>query len=310
MTSSTTLFLDVKPGSGCDYHRISMPYGELNVQPKVPTIVFNRVHRLGFDFLRQARASGHKIVCDLDDLPILGDDHYLAQAYVASNMVERIVACMSLAHVITVTTQTLADEIMANFAIPSSRIVVIPNALPFDRGQFVRNSTDSAGEFIYAGGASHYRDTTLLPKLGERLTFAGYQEGHEEWDKIQQVHHRSHYMRAREVTEYMGLYEGYRCALAPLRATRFNRCKSNLKILEAGAVGIPIICSPVEPYLNKLDSPYVLYAYEDCDWTDWTEPGSGSFLSRVGAELSEHVRKHYHLDNINRLRAQLLESFS
>lgn len=37
-------------------------------------------------------------------------------------------------------------------------------------------------------------------------------------------------------------------ALAPLRDTEFNRCKSNLKWIESSALGIPLVASEVEPF--------------------------------------------------------------
>jgi len=36
--------------------------------------------------------------------------------------------------------------------------------------------------------------------------------------------------------------------LIPLKDTEFNRAKSNLKMLEMGAFGLPVIVSDVEPY--------------------------------------------------------------
>ncbi len=41
---------------------------------------------------------------------------------------------------------------------------------------------------------------------------------------------------------------GFDVAIAPLALHDFNRCKSNLKILEYGALGIPVICTDIEPY--------------------------------------------------------------
>ena len=37
-------------------------------------------------------------------------------------------------------------------------------------------------------------------------------------------------------------------ALAPVEDNQFNRCKSNLRLLEYGACGFPVICSDVECY--------------------------------------------------------------
>ena len=37
-------------------------------------------------------------------------------------------------------------------------------------------------------------------------------------------------------------------AVAPLEVNRFNECKSNLRLLEYGILGWPVVCSDVLPY--------------------------------------------------------------
>lgn len=37
-------------------------------------------------------------------------------------------------------------------------------------------------------------------------------------------------------------------AVAPLAHNRFNRCKSDLKLIEYGALGIPVVCTDIDPY--------------------------------------------------------------
>ncbi|GAI86189.1 unnamed protein product, partial [marine sediment metagenome] len=39
-------------------------------------------------------------------------------------------------------------------------------------------------------------------------------------------------------------------AVAPIRDTTFNRCKSNLKWIEWSSMGVPLLASDVEPYKN------------------------------------------------------------
>jgi glycosyltransferase involved in cell wall biosynthesis len=41
---------------------------------------------------------------------------------------------------------------------------------------------------------------------------------------------------------------GWDLTVAPLADNRFNRSKSAIKVLEAAALGIPCVCSPVQPY--------------------------------------------------------------
>jgi len=48
--------------------------------------------------------------------------------------------------------------------------------------------------------------------------------------------------------EYGAFYSRMDIAIAPLEDNRFNRCKSELKAIEAGAYSLPIVCADVEPY--------------------------------------------------------------
>jgi glycosyltransferase involved in cell wall biosynthesis len=49
---------------------------------------------------------------------------------------------------------------------------------------------------------------------------------------------------------YYGSIRDFHVALAPLRDDEFNRCKSPLKALEAGALGIPVVASAAGPYAD------------------------------------------------------------
>jgi glycosyltransferase involved in cell wall biosynthesis len=52
-------------------------------------------------------------------------------------------------------------------------------------------------------------------------------------------------------------------AIAPLEDNPFNACKSNLRLLEYGAMGWPVVCSDVYPY--RTDAPPVLRVPDDDD---------------------------------------------
>lgn len=57
-------------------------------------------------------------------------------------------------------------------------------------------------------------------------------------------------------------------AVAPLRDTYFNRCKSNLKWIEWSSLGIPLVASDVEPYSNTKGSIH-LVSNDPKEWTDY-----------------------------------------
>ena len=55
-------------------------------------------------------------------------------------------------------------------------------------------------------------------------------------------------------------------ALAPLEQNLFNECKSNLRLLEYGACGYPVVCSDVRPYQGALPVTRVKNRFKD--WVD------------------------------------------
>lgn len=302
--------VDAKPGASCDYHRIVMPYERLkSVKPKVPVLVFNRLLSTGYANLSRLKKEGARVIADIDDSPFLDPSHYLYDNYKRDQTSSRILNELSLADVITVTTSRLADVIRK--VLPAARIEVVPNALPFDEGQFVRNTRfDSPRPIVYAAGPSHYLDSKILPAGMAQIVFAGDMP-HPQWQKIREHHVGSHFREARPVESYMDLYEGHKVAVAPLKRTEFNACKSNLKMLEAGARGLAFVASPVDPYVDPADVNYVTYAEGKSEWlsTFRTLHIDRQFREDAAAYLAQHVRENYHIDRSNKIRRQIIESF-
>ncbi len=297
------------PGlTSCGYHRIAVPFAALRAAPKVPIYVVNRRPASDPGVLERMRKAGYRIVVDVDDYWHLDTDHPLYEVYERKNRPE-LEACMRAADMVWCTHATLADAIKPL----NANVHVVPNALPFDSGQFVRNEAYGAS-VVYAAGSSHVNDIGVLGDALEPLplTMAGWRPFDSSWSRMAKALPHASYVREKVVTEYMGVYEGHGVAIAPLRDTFFNRCKSNLKVLEAGCRGLPIITSAVHPYLNPVDDDVVLYAESVHEWRKHVRLLLRDAVYRLerGAELAEHVRRHYHLAQANELRRQLLESFS
>ena len=296
--------------SSCGYHRVFLPFGRLKAQPKVPVLVFNRLVPGGVMFLRQKRAEGYRILADLDDFWELPPEHYLAAQWTAAGTPARIRACLAEADVVMVTNEHLADHVRPI----NPHVVIVPNALPFDEGQFTRAAPSEASTFVYAAGASHVPDVAPVAAAFDReeIVLAGYEERHAEWQRMRQLLPRASRQPSRRVTEYMGLYDGHLAALAPLAPNEFNRCKSNLKLLEAGAKGIPLLASDVAPYRSGADVRCAMLASNAGEWeANMRACRAYPWLAaEMGAALAAHVREHYHLDKVNEIRRQLVESFA
>lgn len=84
-------------------------------------------------------------------------------------------------------------------------------------------------------------------------------------------------------------------ALAPVEDNEFNRCKSNLRLLEYGACGYPVICSDVECYRNDLPVTRVKNRYKD--WIEAIEMhlADPSTSLKTGDALRKVVLEHWML---------------
>lgn len=302
------LALDVKYGTSCDFHRIILPYSCSNITSKVDTIVLNRTFTQGTPYLKKMKRDGWKIILDLDDYWQLNKEHYLYNHY-KSVVTDIIVENIKLADIVTVTNTELAEKVKPI----NQNVVIVHNALPFDEYQFTKSEDlISKSSLVYVAGASHYQDS-LVMRGGinpAELTLAGYEENHPEWVKMKDAYHNVRLDSPLPVHNYMKLYDGHKIALAPLVNNEFNRCKSNLKVLEAGAKGIPIVCSKVFPYYNEVDKGTVLYADSKPDWYYLINrlKKDKSFYEDKANSLMEFVREKYNIESANKIRQQVMDS--
>lgn len=297
MTKSSTptakLYIEVKETLSCDYHRIVLPYRYLGkVTTKVPVLWLNRYSRHGIGFLKRQKARGVKIVVDIDDDFDLDINHNLYHYWNNSGIRDSIIESLKLADRVTVTTARLADKIR----LVNKNIEIIPNALPFDQDQFCLSKNFSSTKAIYVAGPSHNNDVAWI-EPSDDVTIACL--GHKGFKRKD----------CQPLKSYMSLYDGHRLALAPLVKNSFNECKSNLKLLEAGAKGIPLLASKCLPYYNKTDKGITLFAETPAEFNKIIKSASVEFLEEAGQATAEHVRRHYHIKDSNKIRKQIFESF-
>ncbi|MFB9087066.1 glycosyltransferase [Erwinia tracheiphila] len=88
-------------------------------------------------------------------------------------------------------------------------------------------------------------------------------------------------------------------ALAPVEDNIFNACKSNLRLMEYGACGVPVICSDVECYRGDLPVTRVRNRFKD--WCDAIRRHLNDMdaTARMGDELQSRLRRDWMLSGDN-----------
>jgi len=98
-------------------------------------------------------------------------------------------------------------------------------------------------------------------------------------------------------------------AIAPLQDNPFNACKSNLRLLEYGAMGWPVVCSDVYPYRTD-DPPVTRVANTDVAWLAALRAlmADTALRRQRGRALHEWVLAHYTLEQqVQRWYAAIFE---
>lgn len=327
--------------SGCDYHRVCLPFqyehGRVDnkaMEAAGPTledklaaaelVVWNRDFPLGIDAAIELKGKyGFKVIVDLDDYWELYPHHFLYNYYKQHDVPGIIIRNMQLADAVTVTTSRLADKVRPY----NNNVHVIPNALPYGHHQFHEQRLSSeVFRFIYAGQKSHLHDVKLLQGplqrlAGERHTdmgfvLAGYHHSAKDtahiWPKMEKIFSvrgvMPNYRRVENapLQQYMNVYQEADAVLVPLEANSFNSYKSNLKLLEAAAKKIPVICQRVPPYSDSHDTP-VLWVDRQTDWYQHIRylHKNRSAAQELGQQLHAWAVQQYNLFAWNNIRFDL-----
>jgi glycosyltransferase involved in cell wall biosynthesis len=258
---------------------------------------------------------GFKVCVDIDDYWQLDEHHILYDYYKEIDFQSQQIKHIQEADVVLTTNERLAEEI----ELFNSNVHVCPNAIP-KKGQFdLEREPYYLTRLFWQGSITHRQDIELLRKplesLGPiaakiKMVMGGYTEGEPEWYEMAmtytaQAKHQYKLLPGVEVNQYYTHYTHADICLIPLVNSRFNRMKSNLKVLEAANLGLPVIASNVHPYL---DMP-IFYCKCSADWVKHIVRlvGSRKRQKEAGLELKEFCDEHFNFDKINRERKQILE---
>ena len=216
---------------------------------EVDALLFhNTVHDYALDALRRYRQVNHAFV-------VLGEDDLMTalppknpySKTVYKDIRRRLRRVCELVDRVVVTTEPLAEALRRY----SDDVQVVPNGLPMEIwGTLHRVRHRRARPRVgWAGASQHMGDLELLREVVEATATEV------DWVFFGMCPDflRAH---AREIHDPVA-FEAYPekladlnldLALAPLELNDFNRCKSNLRLLEYGVLGWPVIASDIEPY--------------------------------------------------------------
>lgn len=161
-----------------------------------------------------------------------------------------------------VSTEALAEA----FKGVHGEIVVMENRLPVTwwQGLQTQRRQGKKPRVGWAGGAGHTGDLELIADVVRDLA------DEVEWvflgmcpEKLRPYMHEFHEGVA--IADYPAKLASLNLdlGLAPLEMNLFNECKSNLRLLEFGICGIPMVCTDIRPYQNDLPVTRVRNRYKD-----------------------------------------------
>jgi glycosyltransferase involved in cell wall biosynthesis len=193
--------------------------------------------------------TGAKFILDIDDEP--GDVDEAHPDYKAIlDRKEMRMRMIKMADHIVVSTPQIKESIKDI----NSHVTVIPNAIDPKIWKWKRKEhKDGKIRIGWMSSGSHFVDLPIIePAMNEILDeypnvefhFAGMT-----WDETQEDRFY-HHVGTKDYAKFPRWYAnlGIDIAICPLKDTKFNRAKSNIKWMEASMLGIPCVVSDVEPY--------------------------------------------------------------
>lgn len=316
----TLIYLDGL--SGINYHRLMTPFLRLKEEEGVEIHFFENFNDLKeYDLTkvnnlvgsRRFSVSDHKefkkylvdndvkLILDNDDYWKLPKDNPAYQVY-KDKTSHDIKNSIKIADEIWTPSSYLA-ELMKQIN-PDAVYRVIPNTIHQKEKQWSDwekdNPVDWKVRFGYLGANGHQKDLDVMG-----MTF----EDHElycmalmDYPERLKAKYR---MNPVDITQYAQLYKFFDVSLSPLKDSKFNRCKSELKVIEAGFTRTAIIASNVTPYKEviKHGETGILCSTPK----EWKEAVEGMTLNKawtLGNNLYEYCKEHYDLSTINKLRLE------
>lgn len=269
------------------------------------SVVFHRP-RDSFGFRRvckKLREMGARLVADMDDLVF--DEEF---AHCSPGVVNGLVSLRETRKIfaahrkalekfdrISASTEPLAAHLRRVF--PHAKVAVVRNAVPtsWELEQLPsRSETEHPLLAYFPGTRSHDRDFAQIAPAVDAFLAANQQwklflAGPLEFEL--QVDPARIFRNARvPFAEYPSLIRKADLVVAPLVDNPFNRCKSGIKVMEAGLFGIPSVATNI-PDMERFSGEGVSLVGVDGNWETALEQGAAFALGEQDARrrLAERI---------------------
>lgn len=235
-----------------------------------------------------------RIVAGMDDLLTDLPDYNPYSKTIYPDIADRIRKALALCDLLVVSTMPLKVA----YAGLIDHIEVIPNAINTVAWPSPCANKERVGKIRvgWAGANQHSGDLRLIAEL-VRLT-----RGTIDWVFLgmrpENIHEENvEFYPMVSFADYPASLTGLGLdlAVAPLVDNAFNRAKSNLKLLEYGICGIPVLCSDIEPYRS---APVWRVENENQAWHDMLIrlAGEHRHLSAAGKQLRTWVVENHSVE--------------
>ena len=265
---------------------------------QIDTLVFQRqVFDPQIEAVARHQRYGRALrVFELDDLLDRLPERSVHRGGMPKDIAQRLRRVIGMCDRLVVSTPPMA----AAYGAWCGEVKVVPNYLHAARwdGLRPRRRQGARPRLGWVGGSGHGGDLALVSEVIEALA------GEVEWVLMG--------MRLEETLPYLHEYhDGVQfddypdkvaslnldLAIAPLEDNAFNEAKSNLRLLEYGILGVPVVCSDVYPYRG--DFPVTRVRNRPQEWIEAIREhlADPDLCASRGDALRSHVRRHWLLED-------------
>lgn len=247
---------------------------------------------------------GKSWIVEFDDWITVEKNSPFKLEHTYSNVPEIMSIQMKNCSMITTTTEFLAKR----FRKLNKNVCILPNFLDPERWNVpILRNPENTIRIGWAGSMTHFDDFSVcswaLRKIlkeypNTELHISGDPRVADWFKRIDNIYVHTWPSMKSGLHDYTSKLASSRwdIGIAPLRDTFFNRCKSNIKPLEYGAVKVPCVASDVGPYQNF--DGHVLIASNKYEWYDHLKNliEDKEYRRTLGDQMYQYVWDNFNLE--------------